>query len=143
MSKEEKLCEAHFQHHTTPDEEGRFVVRLPVLPDAPTLGESRQQAVQWMKKLERRFSKQPELKKEYVKFIDEYAVLGHMEEVYEDSGSSMGFYLPHHCVVKVSSSVTKLRVVFDGSTSSSSGVSLNQVLIVGPTVSARFVFYYS
>jgi hypothetical protein len=84
-----------------------------------------------MKKLERRFSKQPELKKEYVKFI-EYAAFGHMEEVYEDSGSSMGFYLPHHCVVK-ESSTTKLRVVFDGSASSSSGVSL-QVLMVGPTV---------
>jgi hypothetical protein len=134
MSKEEKLCEAHFQRHTTRDEEVRFVVRLPVLSDAPTLGESRQQAVQRMKNLERSFSKQPELKNEYVKFIDEYAALGHMEEVYEDSGSSMGFYLPRHCVVKESSSTTKIRAVFDGSASSSSRVSLNQVLMVGPTV---------
>jgi hypothetical protein len=134
MSKEEKLCEAHFQRHTTRDEEERFVVRLPVLSDAPTLGESREQAVQRMKKLDRSFSKQPELKNEYVKFIDEYAALGHMEEVYEDSGSSMGFYLPHHCVVKESSSTTKIRAVFDESASSSSRVSLNQVLMVGPTV---------
>jgi hypothetical protein len=132
MSKEEKLCEAHFQRLTMLYEEGRSVVRLPVLPDALTLGESRQQAVQRMKKLERRFSKQPELEKEYVKFI-EYAAFGHMKEVYEDSGSSMGFYLPHHCVVK-ESSTTKLRVVFDGSASSSSGVSFNQVLMVGPTI---------
>ena len=44
------------------------------------------------------------------------------------------YYLPMHGVHKSSSSTTKLRVVFDGSAPSSTGVSLNDVLAVGPTL---------
>ncbi len=39
-----------------------------------------------------------------------------------------------HGVHKESSSTTKLRVVFDASAKSSSGVSLNDILMVGPTI---------
>ena len=49
----------------------------------------------------------------------------------EDSKS---FYLPHHCVFKDDSTTTKLRVVFDGSAKTSTGKSLNDTLMVGPTV---------
>ena len=41
------------------------------------------------------------------------------------------FYLPHHCVIKDASSTTKLRVPFNASAKSASGVSLNDRLIVG------------
>lgn len=40
-------------------------------------------------------------------------------------------YLPHHGVLKDSSSTTRLRVVFNGSWNVSSGTSLNQNLLVG------------
>ena len=45
-----------------------------------------------------------------------------------------GYYLPHHAVIKRSSSTTQLRVVFDGSLKSATGLSLNDVLMVGPTI---------
>ncbi|CAG7719600.1 unnamed protein product, partial [Allacma fusca] len=44
------------------------------------------------------------------------------------------FYLPHHAVIKESSTSTKVRVVFDGSAKSSSGQSLNNCMMVGPVV---------
>ncbi|KAK9694646.1 hypothetical protein QE152_g33391 [Popillia japonica] len=44
------------------------------------------------------------------------------------------YYLPHLCVIKESSISTKLRVVFNGSSKSSNGISLNDKLCIGPTV---------
>ncbi|XP_062535430.1 uncharacterized protein LOC134204669 [Armigeres subalbatus] len=44
------------------------------------------------------------------------------------------YYLPHHCVVRPDSTTTKLRVVFDASCSTDTGVSLNDALMVGPQV---------
>ena len=44
------------------------------------------------------------------------------------------YYLPMHAVFKENSSSTKLRVVFDGSATTTSGTSLNQALLVGPTL---------
>ncbi|XP_038106663.1 uncharacterized protein LOC119766285 [Culex quinquefasciatus] len=86
--------------------------------------------------LERRLDQQPDLKREYAKFIHEYEQLGHMKEV--DVGPSeppgSAYYLPHHCVLRPSSTTTKLRVVFDGSARTSTGVSINDALKVAPTV---------
>jgi hypothetical protein len=44
------------------------------------------------------------------------------------------FYLPIHAVYKAASTTTKVRAVFDASTKSSTGVSLNDTLLVGPTI---------
>ena len=42
------------------------------------------------------------------------------------------FYLPHHCVEKEASTTTKLPVVFDASAITTSGTSLNDILLTGP-----------
>ena len=65
-------------------------------------------------------------------FIDEYISLGHARVI--DDGKQDDNYLPHHCVLKPDSATTKLRVVFDASAKSSSGLSLNDVMLTGPTV---------
>ena len=49
------------------------------------------------------------------------------------------FYLPMHAVVKQSSTTTQLRVVFDSSAKTKSGASLNDQLLVGPTVRAPLI----
>jgi len=43
-------------------------------------------------------------------------------------------YLPHHAVLKPESTTTKLRVVFNASSPSKNGVSLNDILNAGPVL---------
>lgn len=69
----------------------------------------------------------------YADFLIEYLKLGHMSTVHKTIDTP-NFYLPHHHVVKESSSTTKLRVVFDGSAKSSSGLCLNDVQHKGPNL---------
>ena len=74
--------------------------------------------------------------------MDEYFVEGHAELVptadLEKSRQHV-FYLPMHVVRKESSSTTKVRAVFDASAKSTSGVSLNDTLMVGPTIHPSLV----
>ena len=69
--------------------------------------------------------------------IQECLDLGHAEAVPisdMNTPNQSTFYLPMHTIYKDSSSTTKIRVVFDASAKSSTGVSLNNVLLVGPTL---------
>ena len=135
FSKEEEACEQHFVN-TTKYQDNRFTVKLPFKQDCQ-LGESLDQANRRFNSLEKRLDSDPELKSRYKSFIDQFVETGHMEEVpanetrCEDSKS---FYLPHHCVFKHYSTTTNLRVVFDGSAKTSTGRSLNDTLMIGPTV---------
>jgi len=60
-----------------------------------------------------------------------------MSPVAESSLNHCKYFLPHHCVIKEESTSTKLRVVFDGSASTSSGFSLNELLMAGPTIQPK------
>jgi len=48
-------------------------------------------------------------------------------------------YLAHHCVQNEKSLTTKLRVVFDASTKTESGFSLNDVLQKGPSIQEELI----
>jgi len=70
--------------------------------------------------LERRLSINTELYEDYRKFLNE--ALGHMSRI-EDTSFHDGYFLPHHAVVKNTSTTTRLRVVFDASAKTTSGLS--------------------
>ena len=133
FSAEEMECEHHFQQYISRNESGRYIVALSFKTTKETLGESRPKALKRLKSLFYRFEKNPQLKERYKEVIDEYISLGHMTEVI-DVQDENGFYLPHHAVFKESSISTKLRVVFDGSAKTNTGLSLNDKLMVGPTI---------
>ena len=69
--------------------------------------------------------------------MEEYLELGHSEIVLTDDLNKSPqevFYLPVHAVRKESKTTTKIRAVFDESAKASSGMSLNDMLLVSPTV---------
>lgn len=104
---------------------------LPTRPEIlQKLGESKDTALNRFKMLERKLNRKLELKKEYTDFMHEYLSLRHRRELQSDT--RLHYYLPHYCVIKETSSTTRLRVVFDASSQTTSGISLNDALMVGP-----------
>ncbi|CAI6368824.1 unnamed protein product [Macrosiphum euphorbiae] len=130
---EEAQAEKHFSSTVKRDESGRFVVKLPVNDKITFLGDSRPMAERRFYNLERRLSKDEKLAEQYNMFISEYLALNHME-LANPTCTGPKYYLPHHPVFKANSTTTKLRVVFDGSANTKSGIALNDVLLKGPKV---------
>ena len=132
----------HFQAIYSRASDERFIVPLPRKTDAKTLGESRSQAVRRFVGLERSLRAKSQFD-DVDAVIQEYIELGHAELVPEldlHKPTSEVFYLPIHVVRKESSSTTKIRAVFDASAKSSSGISLNDTFLVGPTVHPTHVY---
>ncbi|XP_037930615.1 uncharacterized protein LOC119665466 [Teleopsis dalmanni] len=130
----EKKCKESFAQITHHNHEGRFVVKLPFKEDTTVLGESMQMSMNRFFSHERRLLKNSELKKMYVDFMREYEHLGHMEKINQDDIMHPHYILPHYCVIKADSTTTKLRVVFDASAKTSTGVLLNDIMHNGPVV---------
>ncbi|XP_043470230.1 uncharacterized protein LOC122503667 [Leptopilina heterotoma] len=137
-SKEEEMCEAHYSQNVSRDEKG-YTVKLPFNGKENDLGNSRNSALYRFQALEKKFAKKPEFKKQYVECIESYFDEGHIEEIIGDENSEGGYYLPHHAVFKENSLSSSTRVVFDGSTETSTGLSLNDTLFVGPVIQDNLV----
>ncbi|XP_059052238.1 uncharacterized protein LOC131846836 [Achroia grisella] len=146
-SEEEQRCEEHFVKNTIRLPNGRFCVRIPLKQSHKVLGNSFQRAKRCLHSLEYRFKTQPAFRDSYVAFLSEYHSLGHMTECKLNIDST-SYFIPHHGVLNANSTTTSLRVVFNASSPTSSGVSFNQIQMVGPTVQddllsilLRFRFY--
>ncbi|XP_063618731.1 uncharacterized protein LOC134791612 [Cydia splendana] len=136
MTHLETQCEEHYKETHTRQEDGRYVVRLPFKDDhEKNLGDSRQIAQQRLMHMEKRFANKPKFQKDYADFIDQYQKLNHLEDVDpQHKPTHKVYHLPHHAVIRESSSTTKLRVVFDGTAQPSNGSSLNDELLIGPSL---------
>ena len=134
MSEEEFACEAHYKTNVIRNELVRYCVKLPFNDEKDSLANSGNTALQRFYALEHRFEKDPALKEQYTECIQGYLQESHMTPISRKELINYGYYLRHHAVVKRSSLTTKRRVVFDGSAKTSSGTSLSDSLMVGPTI---------
>ncbi|XP_058456567.1 uncharacterized protein LOC131433964 [Malaya genurostris] len=135
-SAEEAACEEHFRQTVARTSEGRYIVRLPIKQNIlANLSDNRNTAIRRFYALERQLNLDRELGEQHKCFLDEYYALHHMQRVVNPHEITVPcFHLPHHAVVRDSSSTTKVRVVFDASCKSANGPSLNDALLVGPIV---------
>lgn len=136
FTKEEQIAETTFTQSVKRAADGKFIVDLPFKLDPyKNLGDSAFSATKRYKSLQRRFERDPSLKLQYDTGLEEYLSLKHMELVTDKP--KFQHFLPHHPVIKESSSTTKVRGVYDASAKTSTGVSLNDCLCVGPVIQSE------
>ncbi|XP_041565712.1 uncharacterized protein LOC121467673 [Drosophila elegans] len=136
VNESDSVCEENFLRTTTRDANGRYVVTLPFRdPEHPGsgLGYSKSFALSQFLRNEQRLKRDIPLKIRYDSVIQEYLDLNHMREVFPTHDFA-SYYLPHHAVLKPESITTKLRVVFNASSPSANGASLNDILHAGPVL---------
>jgi hypothetical protein len=97
------------------------------------MGNTQSLALKRFYNLERKLNRDPERKEEYSRFMNEYLKLQHMELVSNIPDDHFS-YLSHHAVINENSTTSRVRVVFDASARSSTGLSLNDNLLNGPVI---------
>jgi len=137
---EENIYERHFLDNVSQNSQGRSV-KLPIKEQMlNNISDSHESALKRLRGIERHFKRDSTFKIQYAAFLDEYLSLGHMRRIEPPiAKETISFYLPHHCVFTVGQA-SKIHIVFDASCRSSFGISLNDVLLVRPTVQQDFNF---
>lgn len=126
-----QACEEHFRTTHSRNETRRYIVRLPFKSSISNLGKSLPAARRSFARMRQQIHREEAFSQLYTDFMDEYEALGHMTPS-SSSQHITSIYLPHHGILRETSSTTKLRVVFNDSARTSTGVSLNDRLHAGP-----------
>lgn len=136
FSPEERDCEEHYVNTTYRDIKGRFVVSLPFKGDRTSLGDSIGNAKRRFLALERKLLADPSIKQEYDNVFIEYLQKGYLKVVGNISMAldKPHYVIPHHGVVRKDKTTSRLRIVLDGSSPTQNGISLNDILHVGPNL---------
>lgn len=129
-------CERVFASQHQRDTIGRYTVPLPVQRGGRALlGDSLSHASLALASRHRRLQRDQELKREYTAFMEDYIHLGHMRQLTQREfvdKELVAHYIPHHPIWQRGDGGRRLRVVFNASRPTSSGRSLNDVLLPGP-----------
>ncbi|XP_034944944.1 uncharacterized protein [Chelonus insularis] len=134
LSPDDQSCEDHYVTTHSRDHDGRYIVRIPLKASPSLLGNSSARAHQCLLHIIRRLTKNDSYAQLYHNFMQEYESLNHMTRAKASPVNSPVYYLPHHGVLREDSVTTKLRVVFNGSSPSSSGLSVNDIQHTGAKV---------
>ncbi|KMQ84566.1 hypothetical protein RF55_17540, partial [Lasius niger] len=136
LSKTDRECEEHFLNTHARSADGRYVVRLPIREPLPDLSGTRRAAHRALQYMEKKFERDNGFRDMYADFMKQYLDLGHMSQAPRTTGNleQRACFLPHHGVLREASASTKLRVVFNGSSSLPNGDTINKFLHTGPNL---------
>lgn len=127
---DEFQCEKHFQKTFSRNSTGRFILALPFKNSPTILGNNRSIVLKQLKNLEKKLQTRINENKLYDEFIFEYLSLNHITTVVEPTN----YLIQHPCIMKESSSTTKLKVVFNASFKDYQGLTLNDTHYKGPKI---------
>lgn len=122
----------NFQHTIKMNEEGQYEIFLPWKKDHLPLVENKESAIKRLESTTKTLKAQ-NLYDTYQQIFEEWLSESIIEKVPEDEVNYNAYYLPHRSVIK-ENSTTKIRPVFDASTSGKIPPSLNHCLETGPNL---------
>ncbi|XP_043474491.1 uncharacterized protein LOC122506410 [Leptopilina heterotoma] len=128
---QELECEEHFNATYSRDSLGRYIVRLPLSTSPSQLGDSYFKAQRCLQRLLIRFLSQEKYKKLYFSFLEKRANDFHMVKAPPRDNSLTTYYFPYHGILREQSTTTSLRVVFNGSSPSTTCASFNSISHTG------------
>lgn len=106
------------------------LVRLPIVPDGKEIADNKSNVIAQFKHLESKLTSP--VCTFYVNFMTEYEKLSLMSMTLERN--VIRYFIPHHAILRPSSTTTKLKVVFNASSKTATGNSLNNLMLKGPTI---------
>jgi hypothetical protein len=127
-SPSDQMCEQLFTDTTVRTTSGRYVVALPFNAAATPLAQNRGRSYKMHLNMEKRIQSDELIDSKYRAFMQEYIELHHMSLATRSSN----YIIPHHVIFKHGDKSGKIRVVFNGSSPDSTGISLNDRLLSGP-----------
>lgn len=132
LTPDDQFCDQHFLETHSRNSQGRYVVRLPLAHPTSDLGNSYCIAFHNLKKLLHKLRNDPQYSNLYTKFMNEYHSLEHLVQISSPDPSKLPNYdLPHHGILKIEGDCIKFRAVFNSSSKTSNGLSLNDTLHTG------------
>ncbi|KAH9638610.1 hypothetical protein HF086_002934, partial [Spodoptera exigua] len=137
MSPADRECEQLYVSTVSRDSSGRYCAALPFCKNPELLGNSYAVAYRRLINLEKTKLRVPALRASYNEIIQEYIDQDYLTETAPSSvDQTIGYYIPHHPVIRNDKQTTKVRIVLDASAKSHNGVSLNDLLHAGPNLQA-------
>lgn len=125
ISVDDERAEKIYKETVARTEDGRYIVRIPLISDDIELGDSRAIALKQFIRLEQRLERDSDLRIKYNKFMREFIDLNHMRKAAVDERKVRGYFMPHHPVIQ------KFRVVFNASCLTTNNKSFNDIQLTG------------
>lgn len=104
-----------FKENITRREDGRYEVSVPWIPGKELSSTNEQPSRQRLWNVERKLSRDPELKEKYEEIVNDQITAGIVEYAPEQATGGRTFYMPHKPVIRNDATTTKVRMVFDAS----------------------------
>ncbi|GFX88188.1 uncharacterized protein TNCV_160021 [Trichonephila clavipes] len=133
-NKERLICEEHYANTHSRTKEGKYVVSMPLKKEPSFLGNSKDIALKRLGSLWNRLARDDNYLNLYREFLRDYERLGHMKEVTNETEPEITYYATHHGIYRPEKSTTKLRVVFNCSSLTDNGISLNDIQYNGGVI---------
>ncbi|GFX85020.1 integrase catalytic domain-containing protein [Trichonephila clavipes] len=133
-NKERLICEEHYANTHFRTKEGKYVVSMPLKKEPSCLGNSKDIALKRLGSLWNRLARDENYLNLYREFLRDYERLGHMKEVTNENEPKIAYYATHHGIYRPEKSTTKLRVVFNCSSLTDNGISLNDIQYNGGVI---------